>query len=184
MTVPRDRRAAGRPSRHGRPPPVAMMSPVLSASRPTASSSRRRKWASPLSAKISGMVRPSLAVIMSSVSTKQRPSRRARMRPTEDLPAPMKPTSTRVSVVPAIIEDRLSLSLLARLDVHGSKDLPGAGHERHGDQRADDSGQLRTDQDPDHYRQGVEPGGTAHRSEEHTSELQSRGHLVCRLLLE
>src|SRR5439155_23232471 len=30
-------------------------------------------------------------------------------------------------------------------------------------------------------------GGTgilAHRSEEHTSELQSRGHLVCRLLLE
>src|SRR5437870_11356054 len=27
---------------------------------------------------------------------------------------------------------------------------------------------------------GVEPG----RSEEHTSELQSRGHLVCRLLLE
>src|SRR5207253_3544748 len=29
------------------------------------------------------------------------------------------------------------------------------------------------------YRQGGE-----HRSEEHTSELQSRGHLVCRLLLE
>src|SRR5690625_6729512 len=28
---------------------------------------------------------------------------------------------------------------------------------------------------------GVIPGG---RSEEHTSELQSRGHLVCRLLLE
>src|SRR5437870_10932152 len=26
--------------------------------------------------------------------------------------------------------------------------------------------------------------GVAHRSEEHTSELQSRGHLVCRLLLE
>src|SRR5436305_9149563 len=26
--------------------------------------------------------------------------------------------------------------------------------------------------------------GTAHRSEEHTSELQSRPHLVCRLLLE
>src|SRR5690625_5461741 len=25
---------------------------------------------------------------------------------------------------------------------------------------------------------------TMHRSEEHTSELQSRGHLVCRLLLE
>src|SRR5690625_5979538 len=26
--------------------------------------------------------------------------------------------------------------------------------------------------------------GLPHRSEEHTSELQSRGHLVCRLLLE
>src|SRR5437870_13408254 len=29
-----------------------------------------------------------------------------------------------------------------------------------------------------------EDGGSSHRSEEHTSELQSRGHLVCRLLLE
>src|SRR5690625_5312041 len=28
------------------------------------------------------------------------------------------------------------------------------------------------------------PTGTETRSEEHTSELQSRGHLVCRLLLE
>src|SRR5690625_6656947 len=28
------------------------------------------------------------------------------------------------------------------------------------------------------------PGAPAVRSEEHTSELQSRGHLVCRLLLE
>src|SRR5437870_13348652 len=28
------------------------------------------------------------------------------------------------------------------------------------------------------------PGGFRSRSEEHTSELQSRGHLVCRLLLE
>src|SRR5437870_9760731 len=27
-------------------------------------------------------------------------------------------------------------------------------------------------------------GGALNRSEEHTSELQSRGHLVCRLLLE
>src|SRR5439155_3556754 len=30
----------------------------------------------------------------------------------------------------------------------------------------------------------VTPPGTFERSEEHTSELQSRGHLVCRLLLE
>src|SRR5207253_10604317 len=28
------------------------------------------------------------------------------------------------------------------------------------------------------------PGNSRRRSEEHTSELQSRGHLVCRLLLE
>src|SRR2546422_7333297 len=34
-------------------------------------------------------------------------------------------------------------------------------------------------------REGKEPGqGVAYRSEEHTSELQSRLHLVCRLLLE
>src|SRR5207253_8833351 len=30
----------------------------------------------------------------------------------------------------------------------------------------------------------LHPGATPDRSEEHTSELQSRGHLVCRLLLE
>src|SRR5690625_6712965 len=30
----------------------------------------------------------------------------------------------------------------------------------------------------------VDLGGAVSRSEEHTSELQSRGHLVCRLLLE
>src|SRR2546429_6775982 len=30
----------------------------------------------------------------------------------------------------------------------------------------------------------VNPGGRIYRSEEHTSELQSRLHLVCRLLLE
>src|SRR5437870_7707948 len=31
---------------------------------------------------------------------------------------------------------------------------------------------------------GTYPSGNSYRSEEHTSELQSRGHLVCRLLLE
>src|SRR3989442_8615116 len=31
---------------------------------------------------------------------------------------------------------------------------------------------------------GIGDGGTHERSEEHTSELQSRPHLVCRLLLE
>src|SRR5439155_25350466 len=33
-------------------------------------------------------------------------------------------------------------------------------------------------------RRGRHAGGVRVRSEEHTSELQSRGHLVCRLLLE
>src|SRR5712691_749228 len=149
MTVPRARSAAGRPSWHGSPPPVAMTSPLLGASSPTTSSSRRRKWASPFSAKISGIERPSVAVIRSSVSTKQRPSRRARMRPTEDFPPPMKPTSTTLSAVPAIIEDRLSLSLLPGLDVQRPKDLPGAGQERDGDQRPDDPGQLGANQDRD-----------------------------------
>src|SRR5690625_5553378 len=38
-----------------------------------------------------------------------------------------------------------------------------------------------TDKMPPGFR--LKPGGIL-RSEEHTSELQSRGHLVCRLLLE
>src|SRR2546429_2741704 len=37
---------------------------------------------------------------------------------------------------------------------------------------------------PARYRTGVRPAHRASRSEEHTSELQSRLHLVCRLLLE
>src|SRR2546422_6146701 len=37
---------------------------------------------------------------------------------------------------------------------------------------------------PELERQGAGPGRGAGRSEEHTSELQSRLHLVCRLLLE
>src|SRR5690625_375668 len=41
-----------------------------------------------------------------------------------------------------------------------------------------DANQLRT------WIDGRDPQGGQVRSEEHTSELQSRGHLVCRLLLE
>src|SRR5437660_4498012 len=36
----------------------------------------------------------------------------------------------------------------------------------------------------DGFEPSVHPASGAARSEEHTSELQSRGHLVCRLLLE
>src|SRR5690625_4433005 len=38
--------------------------------------------------------------------------------------------------------------------------------------------------DPDNIDLDVENNVVTVRSEEHTSELQSRGHLVCRLLLE
>src|SRR5690625_2279761 len=38
--------------------------------------------------------------------------------------------------------------------------------------------------DPDEVGAAAIPPDPASRSEEHTSELQSRGHLVCRLLLE
>src|SRR3712207_7977240 len=49
-----------------------------------------------------------------------------------------------------------------------------------------DWGHGRDDDPPDAPRRGPQPGGGAlrARSEEHTSELQSRQYLVCRLLLE
>src|SRR5262245_32282668 len=94
-----DLSASRRPSVHGRPPPVAMTSPRLSARSRTASLSSCRKCVSPLLAKISGMGRPAAATIISSVSTKQRPRRRARMRPTELLPAPMNPTRMTLSSI-------------------------------------------------------------------------------------
>src|SRR5437870_10274651 len=44
---------------------------------------------------------------------------------------------------------------------------------------------VRESNSPKPDRQpGTSPVGFRRRSEEHTSELQSRGHLVCRLLLE
>src|SRR5439155_16185152 len=54
------------------------------------------------------------------------------------------------------------------------RECEGKGDARH-DRSREDNSRLRRD-----------PGGDGCylRSEEHTSELQSRGHLVCRLLLE
>src|SRR2546422_4589357 len=55
-------------------------------------------------------------------------------------------------------------------------------HSRPGQVRGEPCDRVRL-----HTRLGhrsCEPGRTALRSEEHTSELQSRLHLVCRLLLE
>src|SRR5207249_11877637 len=45
-------------------------------------------------------------------------------------------------------------------------------------------GLLRFDRERDHHPGQDHPGGEWKRSEEHTSELQSRFDLVCRLLLE
>src|SRR3712207_7226931 len=71
---------------------------------------------------------------------------------------------------------------------------PGARRIRHPHRRGDDGGPVRDGRrveredrpvvlpvrPPPHRRRAHE----AHRSEEHTSELQSRQYLVCRLLLE
>src|SRR5207253_7445307 len=43
--------------------------------------------------------------------------------------------------------------------------------------------QLRQQDDDEYQRRSHTGRNDAYRSEEHTSELQSRGHLVCRLLL-
>src|SRR5207253_9238970 len=48
----------------------------------------------------------------------------------------------------------------------------------------DDRHGLHPPLPPRHERAAASDGGRRPRSEEHTSELQSRGHLVCRLLLE
>src|SRR3712207_8736367 len=50
--------------------------------------------------------------------------------------------------------------------------------------RADGRGQGRGRVRPHSNADGVHPGRPGGRSEEHTSELQSRQYLVCRLLLE
>src|SRR5437660_2548737 len=45
-------------------------------------------------------------------------------------------------------------------------------------------GEMLARLSPEQIRDSFRAGGYSPRSEEHTSELQSRGHLVCRLLLE
>src|SRR5690625_6702523 len=57
---------------------------------------------------------------------------------------------------------------------HSAALAPQDDHEGNEERRRRPSGPTRA-----HNRHGCK-----HRSEEHTSELQSRGHLVCRLLLE
>src|SRR5215471_4655441 len=75
------------------------------------------------------MDRPSWAVIMSSVSTKQRPRRRARMRPTEDLPAPMKPTRITLSdIAPTILSPAAAAALPAHGDQGGHPPIGALAH--------------------------------------------------------
>src|SRR5436305_7863558 len=66
-----------------------------------------------------------------------------------------------------------------------SKDLPSFPTRRSSD-LGDAAGLLSAAAPEFEHQQGPEPSGivAAPRSEEHTSELQSRPHLVCRLLLE
>src|SRR2546422_7794248 len=62
----------------------------------------------------------------------------------------------------------------------------GAGH-AHGVWRAPLGGRHRVERRPvgrARHEPRVQPSGLVGRSEEHTTELQSRLHLVCRLLLE
>src|SRR5207253_11077689 len=63
---------------------------------------------------------------------------------------------------------------------------PGAGGTQTGRRRGERgaSGRRRRPARRERARPGGRRAAARARSEEHTSELQSRGHLVCRLLLE
>src|SRR5262245_25585671 len=75
------------------------------------------------------MDRPSWAMIMSSVSTKQRPRRRARMRPTEDFPAPMKPTRITLSdMTPTIVSPASAGTLPAHSHRGGRPPIGAVAH--------------------------------------------------------
>src|SRR2546422_5594047 len=63
-----------------------------------------------------------------------------------------------------------------------SSDLGGGPRERHAVRERPAAGAARRRLQP--QRRGAWEGAALRRSEEHTSELQSRLHLVCRLLLE
>ena len=76
------------------PPPVASTWGPLSSSRAITRVSPARKYGSPWAAKISVMVMPAAFSISASASMNGTPSRAASLRPTEDLPAPIMPTST------------------------------------------------------------------------------------------
>src|SRR5258708_31779496 len=68
-------------------------------------------------------------------------------------------------------------------DAHRERNLLGEGGGAHGDARARSA--EESGEEPEEERDaGDAPQVALRRSEEHTSELQSPDHLVCRLLLE
>src|SRR3712207_8644975 len=71
-----------------------------------------------------------------------------------------------------VLQERLVRGAVAQPEV----EQPGADRGAHGAARVGRPGQR--------HRQVVVADGVVVRSEEHTSELQSRQYLVCRLLLE
>src|SRR5437870_2755051 len=97
------------------------------------------------------------------------------------------PSSTLFPYTTLFRSDLAPLQLLHGLDfLYGYNSVAAVG-------RIDGHDGLQRDAVSSQYNHGVErerdsvelPGGNrSARSEEHTSELQSRGHLVCRLLLE
>ena len=76
------------------PPPVASTCGPLSSSRAMTRVSPARKYGSPCALKISGIDMPAAFSISVSASTNGTLSRLASLRPMEDLPAPIMPTST------------------------------------------------------------------------------------------
>src|SRR5690625_7982553 len=98
-------------------------------------------------------------------------------------------TDLDLALVSSILHCSLALPDLLSFPTRRSSDLrPAAGTGGVGAERCAQGGhRLGTDArevPPDRGRPGAARPGERRRSEEHTSELQSRGHLVCRLLLE
>src|SRR5439155_19408097 len=70
------------------------------------------------------------------------------------------------------------------LSLHDALPILGRWAVREGGARGHEGGAARDRGRPARRPQGRAGRPRSRRSEEHTSELQSRGHLVCRLLLE
>src|SRR5690625_6611655 len=101
--------------------------------------------------------------------------------------------------IPVLLEPSVEFLFTDREGVYIDATLGGGGHSKHILTQLSDTGTLLgVDQDEEALASasryiGEDPrfipvkgnfGYLTTRSEEHTSELQSRGHLVCRLLLE